>query len=217
MFKTTTLVAACLTLIAAIATSAFAQNPSAISGTWESLDSEKGELYRLDLGEDGVVSLEIYNIEFGFLALDEEKHLMAIYGDEEELENPDSLDWIEYRVQGNKLTIIASPEETVVLDRIDRPEKANNALIGSWQLNVEESALEIDEDEAQMVLNFHNDGTASYQEPNELLAGTYSVDAEMGTISITIEDELKEGTYQITAGKLSITIEDETKVFERVE
>ena len=203
MLKPAVIVFTALVLPVVFASASFAQSASAVIGTWETYDAEKEELVRLDLGEDGVVNIEVVNIDYGFLLLDEENHRMAIYQDEEDLEDPDRMDWVDYRVQGNKLTIMAEPEENVVLNRIDRPEKANNALIGSWMLDIEESTMEFDETESQMVITFYNDGRASYQELDEVMTGTFFVDAEMGAITFTLDDDVEEGTYKL-AGRQAV-------------
>jgi len=68
-----------------------------------------------------------------------------------------------------------------------------------------------------MMLTFANDGTASYRELDELIEGSFMVDAELGTMELTIEDDLDTASYTIEGDTLTLTAHDETHVLTRVE
>jgi len=166
---------------------AFGQGADAILGTWEEYDAERGEYVHVDFGEDGQVAIEVFDYHEGFYLLDEELHLIAVYETEEEREDLSEHDWVEYKLKGNKLTIIAGPEE-------------------AWG----------DDAPPLMMLTFANDGTASYRELDELIEGSFMVDAELGTMELTIEDELDTASYTIEGDTLTLTAHDETHVLTRV-
>jgi len=195
-----------------------AQDAKAIIGSWQSSDAEAGELYLAEFGADGSVAIEIHKVDHGHFAFSQEDNKLAIYEKEEELPDAGEEGWVKVRIQGNKLTVFAEPELSVVLDRVERPEKAESALIGRWQVNIEESSPELIEDnEAQMFLTFNNNGSASYEKLIEVLAGRFELDPEAGSIKLVINDEAELGTYKIEDRQLTISFDNETHVFERAE
>jgi hypothetical protein len=213
-----TAIAATTTLALLLWTSGgWAQGADAILGTWEEYNTERDEYVRVDFGEDGMVTLEVFDYHTGFYLLDEQQHMIAVYETEEERENLGASDWVAYKLKGNKLTIMASPEEKMVFLRVDRPEKTVSAVVGSWQFDPAKTDFDWGDDAPpQMLLVFGNDGSASYMELDEELAGSYMVDAEMGTIELTIEDDVETGTYRIEGDELTLTVDEDTHVFARV-
>jgi len=197
---------------------AFGQGADAILGTWEEYDAERGEYVHVDFGEDGQVAIEVFDYHEGFYLLDEELHLIAVYETEEEREDLSEHDWVEYKLKGNKLTIIAGPEEAMAFLRVDRPEQAASAIVGSWQFDPDKTDFDWGDDAPPlMMLTFANDGTASYRELDELIEGSFMVDAELGTMELTIEDDLDTASYTIEGDTLTLTAHDETHVLTRVE
>lgn len=199
------------------ATMAWAQGADAILGTWEELSEERGEFVRADFGEDGMVTIEVFDCELGFYLLDEEQHLIAIYETEKERENLSDDDWVSYKVQGERLTVSAGPEETVVFRLVERPEKTKSAIVGRWELDIKATDSEwVGEQEPQMLLSFNNDGTGSYMQLDELIEGSFMVDPEMGTIELTMQDVAETGSYTIEGDTLTIVVDEDTHVFTRV-
>jgi len=210
--------AACLLLMLSGAIGAYAQSAEELNGKWIETSEEAGEIYYAEFGGDGRVAIDIFDVQYGFYVYDEKKHRLTILSGEDDRENIDADNWADIRVQGSKLTI-TKDEQKVVLDRVDRPEEAVTALVGRWQVNGEQSSPEIvgEDREVRMFMTFNNDGSASYEELEEALRGTYVVDAEQGTIEITINDDTESGTYKIENGKLTLNVADETHVFTRPE
>jgi hypothetical protein len=200
------------------ATYATAQDTAAIIGSWESSDEEQGELYRAEFGADGAIVIEIIDVHHGHFAYRPDDNLLALYEQDRELPEVGEEGWVTVKIQGDRLTFFSEPEYSVILELVERPEKPKSALIGRWQVNAEESARELIEDEeTRMFLTFNNDGSAVYEKLIEVLDGKYELEPAAGGIKLMINDETELGTYQLAGNQLTISFDNETHVFERVE
>lgn len=205
-------------VLALSATYASTQDTEAIIGSWESSNEEQGELYRAEFSTDGTITIEIVDVHHGHFAYRPDDNLLALYEQDKELPEAGEEGWVTVKIQGDRLTFFSEPEYSVILERVDRPEKPKSALIGRWQVNAAESARELIEDEeTQMFLTFNNDGSAIYEKLIEVLDGKYELDPEAGGIKLMINDETELGTYRLEGNQLTISFDNETHVFERVE
>lgn len=205
-----------LTLLGA--TAAGAQGSGALAGKWVETSEEAGEIYYAEFGGDGQISLDIYDVQYGQYIYDEKNHRLTVIDEDQDRDDIDDDSWVQVAVQGDKLTFTHG-EDSVVFDRITHPEKPQSALVGRWEVNAEESSREAvgDDPDFRMFMTFNNDGSASYEELDEALKGTFTVDPEQGTIELTINDDTEPGTYKVEDGKLTLSFADETHVFDKAE
>lgn len=209
---------AVLTTLLLWASAAWSQGPGALVGSWEEYYAESGEYVRADFGADGLVTIEIFDYGEGFYLLDVKQHKIAVYETEEERENLSERDWVVYEVRGNKLTIIAGPEEAMAFLRIDRPEKTVSPVVGCWRFDPAGTDFDWEGDvPPEILLEFNNDGSASFRELERELTGDYTVDLQQGTIEMTLNGEVDTASYALEGDTLTIATDDETHVFTRVE
>jgi hypothetical protein len=203
--------------LVAMATAAGAQDAGAINGNWVASDTEAGEIYYAAFDGEGRVTIDIFSVQYGYFVYDEQQHRLAIVEEEDEREAVEDDTWVGVRIQGDRLTVTADDEESVVLDRVSHPAKPVSALVGRWRVNAEQSSPEVvgEERELQMFMTFNNDGTASYEELQESLKGAFKLDPQKGSIELSINEETELGTYQIAGDQLTISFADETHVFTR--
>lgn len=212
--------AALLTLLVLSVTAAQAQGDDPIVGTWESFNEDNGEFSFVTFGADGTLTVELYDAERGEYVVDEE---LGRFGwldtngsDEDEPE------WVDYKLDGDRL-IVNDGDMEIPLTRIWQPEEPTNELAGRWEMLIDEvegidELREAGEEiPGAFIVDMGNNGSALTMELDEVMTGSYSLDAEAGTFEITVEDETETGTYEIDGHRLVLVVDGEELVYEQTQ
>ena len=192
-----------------------AVDPAAVLGTWECMDADEGMLISMELGEDGLCYLDIYDYEPGVYEIDKKNNRVGVKeaGDEGDYE------WVSYQVKGNKLVITEGSDDefTMEFTRVWKPTPAKNNLAGRWSMVIpDEFADEHDVDYVpeEFIIQFNNDGTAAMIEYDEGLVGEFTANSD-GTVDILVEGEVGAGEYNAAKDTLAVDIDGEVYYFNR--
>jgi len=212
------LAAVLLALLTLNTTGALAQDDESILGTWESFNADKHEFTFVTFGEEGALTVEVYDAELGKYVVDEEQHRFAWTGmdssEEEELE------WADYQLDGEKL-VVNDGDMELPFTCIWRPEEPANELAGRWKMLIDdvegidelrEAGEEVPE---SFMVDMGNNGVGITMEFSKSLTGTYALDEETGTFEVTVEDETEAGSYQLDGKRLVLIVDGEELVYER--
>ena len=191
-----------------------------IVGLWEGRDVEAGELYTVEFGEDGLFYVEIYSVDDGYYIVDEANGQLG--WEEEDLEDS-QIDWADYVLDEDYLVVTMGDEELPFIRIATFADPAHD-LVGRWELIMEEFEDEEELEEsgeelpAAFYIDFHSDGSAETRELDDVIEGTFFVDADAGLIELTMGDEETEtGSYVIENGVLILSSPDgETLTLERL-
>jgi len=197
-----------------------AQGEEAIVGTWESYNEDSGEFSFVTFDAEGGLTVEVYDAERGEYVVDEEQQRFGWFnGHSSEEDEPE---WVEYKLDGDRLTVSEGDME-IPLTRIWQPEEPANELAGRWKMLIDElegidELREAGEEiPGAFIVDMGNNGSALTMELDEIMTGTYSLDAEAGTFEIVVEDETEAGTYSIDGHRLVVVVDGEELVYERTQ
>jgi hypothetical protein len=191
-----------------------------IIGLWEGRDIEAGEFYSVEFGEDGLFYVEIYSVDDGYYIVDEANGQLG--WEEEDLEDS-QIEWADY-VLDEDLLVVTMDDEELPFTRIATFKDPEHDLVGRWALIMEEFEGYQEPEEsgeelpAAFIIDFHNDGSAETRELDDVVEGTFFVDAGAGVIELTMGDEEAEtASYVVKDGVLILTSPDgETITLERL-
>jgi len=184
-----------------------------IVGLWECLDTEEAVWLLLDCGEDWMFFLDIYDIEDGTYEIDKKNKLVGVRENYPDAE----IEWVSYQVKGDYLKIFEDGDEGMVMEfeRIWKPEKTKNKLVGLWQIFLDDEMIEMGVSADEFMLQFDNDGTALMFEKDEALLGEIDIDGN-GAFEFIIEDDIATGEYDLEFDALTLWVDGDGYIFTRV-